>query len=487
MPYRKISRKDFIKQTTAAMAGAAFAPPLTILARNSHRRPLKRIDLVGTGIRGVSFWGRTVRERYSDVAEFVGLCDINPGRLEFARNHIGVECPTFTDFDEMLDRTSPDMLIVCTVDATHDEFIVKGLERDIDVLTEKPLTTDEEKCQRILDAEARSKGSLIVGFNYRYSPHHTRLKELLVNQRVGKITSVDFHWYLNVYHGASYFRRWHGITAKSGTLLVHKASHHFDLLNWWLDSEPVEVYAEGALEHYGSNNPFRGDKCRGCPHQNRCDFYWDITRDRMLMELYVANEHHDGYIRDNCLWRHEIDIYDRMSVQIKYANDVQVTYSLTTYSPYEGMQIAFNGTTGRIDAWHGIPWRERERIDQAALYAQGMSQEEVEEASDFEEIMVMDNFSEEYEQIRVYQERGGHGGGDIRLQNEIFRDPDMPDPLGHRAGIRDGAMAVLIGIAARKSIESGEPIRIADLTSLVPHPTRASGGTAPRTPARDIR
>lgn len=475
MSHRKISRKEFIKRTTGAVAGAAIAHPITVLGHGSRRRQLRRIALVGTGIRGATFWGRTVRERYADVAEFVGLCDINPGRLEFVKGYMGADCPTFTSFDEMLDRTSPDLLIVCTVDSTHDTFIVKGLERNIDVLTEKPMTTDEEKCQRILDAEARSEGNLIVGFNYRYSPHHTRLKELLVNQRVGRITSVDFHWYLNVYHGASYFRRWHGITAQGGTLLVHKSTHHFDLLNWWLDSDPVEIHAEGALEHYGSNNAFRGEKCRGCPHQNRCDFYWDITENPMYMDLYVAHEHHDGYIRDNCLWRHEIDIYDKMSVQIKYANDVQVTYSLTTYSPYEGMQIAFNGVDGRIDAWHGIPWREQERIDQDELYSQGMSQEEVEEASDFEEIMVMDNFSEDYEQIRVYQERGGHGGGDVRLQNQIFREPDMPDPLRHRAGSRDGAMSILIGIAARKSIETGEPVRIADLTSLEPHPTRASG------------
>ncbi|MDX1639139.1 MAG: Gfo/Idh/MocA family oxidoreductase, partial [Balneolaceae bacterium] len=162
------------------------------------------------------------------------------------------------------------------------------------------------------------------------------------------------------------------------------------------------------------------------------------------------------------------------SVQIRYANDVQVTYSLTTYSPYEGMKIAFNGFEGRIDAWHGIPWRAREKVNQAELHAQEMSQEEIDKATNYEEIMVMDNFAREHEQIKVFQESGGHGGGDVRLQNQIFRDPDMADPLEHAAGIRDGAMSILIGIAARKSIESGEPVRIEDLTSLQPHPTRGA-------------
>ena len=167
---------------------------------------------------------------------------------------------------------------------------------------------------------------------------------------IGKVTSVDFHWYLNTYHGASYFRRWHGLREMGGTLWVHKATHHFDLLNWWLDSDPDEVFAYGALEHYGIANEFRGDKCRTCPHKEKCDYYWDITEDKHMMNLYVDHEKYDGYIRDNCVFAKEINIYDKHSAQIKYRNNAVVNYSLTTYSPFEGWRIAFNGTEGRIEA-----------------------------------------------------------------------------------------------------------------------------------------
>ncbi|MEX0771033.1 MAG: Gfo/Idh/MocA family oxidoreductase [Balneolaceae bacterium] len=470
--FDKYTRRDFIRTTGGAMAGTMLAKPMSSLAQPQTQK--KKLALVGTGVRGTSFWGRNIQQTYSDVTEFVGLCDINPGRVEYGKEYMGVDCPTFTDFEEMMDTTQPDVLMVTTVDSTHHEFIIKGLKRNIDVITEKPMTTDEQKCQAILDAEQASEGTLIVGFNYRYSPHHTRLKELLMEERVGRITSVDFHWYLNVYHGASYFRRWHGLTDKGGTLLVHKATHHYDLLNWWLDSDPVEVFAEGALEHYGHNNEFRGNNCRDCPYTDQCDFYWDITQNQRYMDLYVDHEEHDGYIRDNCLWREEIDIYDKMSVQVRYANDVQVTYSLTTYSPYEGMKIAFNGMDGRIDAWHGIPWREQAKINQEELHQQEMSQDEQDEATNYEEIIVMDNFASEYDLIKVRQSGGGHGGGDRRLQDQIFRNPDMHDPLNLAAGSRDGAMSCLVGIAARKSIETGEPVRIEDLISLTPHPTRGS-------------
>lgn len=74
--------------------------------------------------------------------------------------------------------------------------------------------------------------------------------------------------------------------------------------------------------------------------------------------------------------------------------------------------------------------------------------------------------------IQVGSERGGHGGGDKRLHDKIFANPDAPDPLKHSAGLRDGVMSVLVGIAARKSIESNRPVKIADLSSIKPSADR---------------
>tara|TARA_R110002050_G_scaffold1281_3_gene9233 strand:+ start:38239 stop:39597 length:1359 start_codon:yes stop_codon:yes gene_type:complete len=431
-----------------------------------------RIVLVGTGIRGTSFWGKRLVDEYSDILEFVGLSDINPGRLAYGKEFIGTNCPTFVDFDVMLKKTKPDLIIVTTVDATHHQFIIKGLEFGCDVLTEKPLTTDENKAQAILNAERKSDKNLIVGFNYRWSPYSTKIKELLTNNTIGKITSVDFHWYLNTYHGASYFRRWHGQKDKGGSLWVHKSTHHFDLLNWWLDSDPSEVFAYGDLEHYGANGPFRGENCRTCVHKNNCDYSFDITKDKRLMDLYVKNEKHDGYIRDNCLFREEIDIYDKMSAQIKYANNVSVNYSLTTYSPFEGWRIAFNGTEGRIEASLDIPYHKNTSPDQAEMHAKEMEQNALEDA--VSETIIVHKLWEDFDKVSVPTEKGGHGGGDKRLHDKIFITPNDKDPYERAAGSRDGVMSAIIGIAARKSIESGQPIKIADLIDLNPMPNRGN-------------
>ncbi len=461
-----MQRRSFLKTTSvlgAALAGgqaSAFA-----LWKSSK---VKRVALVGTGIRGSSLWGRNLVDNYADQVAFVGLCDINPGRLAFVKGEMGVDCPTFTDFDLLLAETKPEWVIVTTMDSTHSTFIVKAMEGGAHVITEKPMTTDAEQCQAILDAQARTGRQVLVTFNYRHSPHNTAIKQSLHDGAIGKVTSVDFHWYLNNSHGASYFRRWHAYVRNSGSLWVHKATHHFDLLNWWIGATPVEVTAYGALEHYGRNGPYRGESCRTCPHQAECPYYWDITQNEHDMKLYVENEQYDGYIRDACVYREDITTWDKMSAQILYDNDVLVNYSLTTYSPYEGYRIGFNGHEGRLDSWEDIPYQNGRysETEQAELHQNEMTFDREEVPTEFHEIIIHKNFEPDFKSIKVPKYRYGHGGGDQRMLDYIFVNPDAADPLGHMAGTRDGALSVLIGIAARRSIAERRTVRLDELVRV---------------------
>ncbi|MCC8019670.1 MAG: Gfo/Idh/MocA family oxidoreductase [Rikenellaceae bacterium] len=447
----KINRRKFLHLAGIGVAAAATTPyigsamPAGLTNEGTANPGRKtRIAIVGTGSRGTYFSRSLVRD-HADQAEIVGLCDINPGRVEASKQLVGLNCPTYTDLEQMLGETKPDYLLVTTMDSTHDQVIVQALELGYNVITEKPMTTDEVKCQRIIDAEKRTGKKVIVAFNYRYANHRTKIWELLRNGEIGDITSVDFHWYLNTSHGADYFRRWHRRREFGGSLWLHKATHHFDLLNWWLDTEPEEVFAYGELEFYGKNGPFRAENCRSCTHTRECSFYFDLARSENNRKLYIENEHHDGYLRDGCVFKEDIDIFDKMCASIKYANGVQASYSLTTYSPYEGYRIAFNGTKGRIDAW--------------------VQESHPTHRADYEEIMLMRNFGDR-EYIRVIDGTGGHAGGDKKMLDMILTNSD--DPLKQRAGVRDGAMSILTGVAARKSCDSGQPVKIASLTEFVP-------------------
>ena len=355
-----LGRRDFLAAAVAGGAGLAL-PDRAFDAQESQQKHggRLRVALVGTGARGVSFWGKTLYQDYRDEVELVGLCDINRLRVAFAKEHIGLSCPTFVDFDEMIRKTTPDRVIISTPDYTHAKYICAAMGQGLDVICEKPVATDEKMIQEILDTIGRTGRKLTVTHNFRYSPEVELVKTILNSEEIGTITSVDFNYYLNTNHGASYFRRWNGLKQFSGSLLVHKAAHHFDLVQWWLGAEPTAVHALGALRRYGFNGPFRSSRCTGCPHKEKCEWFWDITKDPLAMDLYVKAESEDGYLRDACVYRRDINIWDTMALNVKYNNDVLMTYSLNCFMPYEGYSISFNGTRGRLDVrtYHAQPWK----------------------------------------------------------------------------------------------------------------------------------
>jgi predicted dehydrogenase len=437
-----VTRREFVR--TAGQAAAA-ASMLGLTTSGPHAQPRRRrYAIVGTGERAIGMWGRDLVSRYADVVEFVGLCDINPKRAAVAKEMIGATCPTFTNFDGMCNSVKPEVVIVTTVDAFHGDYIVKALDRGIDVITEKPMVIDEVQCQAVLDAEKRNRRKIIVTFNARYPPQHQKIKEILLSGEIGRVISLDFNWYLDVSHGADYFRRWHALKSRGGTLLVHKATHHFDLINWWLGADPVEVICEAGLRVYGKNGAFRSTHCRPCAHKSKCQFYYDMTKSASRMKLYAGCEDVDGYYRDGCVFRENIDIYDTMSALVKYSNGATMTYSLNAYMPFEGYRVAFNGEKGRLEIrdYQAQPWTVEEET----------------------EIHLTKSFGKR-QIIPAPRAEGGHGGGDDRLRDLIFRGVDAPEYM-RIPDSRAGAMSCLTGIAARKSAEERRPVRIAELVKF---------------------
>ncbi|MBB3655683.1 putative dehydrogenase [Rhizobium sp. BK650] len=405
----------------------------------------RRFALIGTGNRGTTMWGKDLLAGWREHVDLTAIVEKNSLRGERARTMIGSNAPLYENIDAMLSEQKPDLVIVCTPDHTHDDIVVRALESGIDVITEKPMTTTVEKIRRILDAEKRTGRRVDVSFNYRYAPTAAKIKELLNSGEIGRVTSVDFHWYLNTKHGADYFRRWHAYTENSGSLFVHKATHHFDLLNWYLDGDPDAVTSFADLQNYGRKGPFRGPRCKLCPHAQDCDYYLDLEKDPFLDSLYEDPSKIDGYFRDGCVFREDIDIPDTMVVSIRYRNNVHVSYSLNTFQPIEGHHLAFNGTKGRIEIrqYEAQPWEEPRE----------------------DTILLIRNFphgKEAVERIKVPHSSGGHYGGDDRMRNMIFK-PDMQDKLAQRAGTRAGAMSVLCGIAALTSSRTGKVVNISDL------------------------
>ncbi len=436
----------------------------------------KRYAQVGLGGRSLMF-SNAVVDTFADSCELVALCDTNPGRLEqrvtWARDR-GVEVPGYgaADFDRMVAERRPDVVIVTSKDSTHDQYLVRAMELGCEVVTEKPMTTDAHKCQSILDTQRRTGRPCTVTFNYRYSPPRSQVKDLLMSGVIGNLLSVDFHWLLNIRHGADYFRRWHRNKENSGGLMVHKATHHFDLVNWWLSTVPETVFASGHRRFYTAEQGDRyglhdrGERCLDCPEAGRCPFHLDLRESDRMRELYLDHEHHDGYFRDRCVFSDQIDIEDCMNVLVDYRNGVRMSYSLNAFMPWEGYQVVFNGTKGRL-----------EHKCEESVYVSGDGSVPGALIAEGTWTRIFPHFAPAYE-VDLWKAEGGHGGGDDPLLRGIFHPNAAADPLKRAAAQRAGAWSVLTGIAANQSMTTGSQVRIDSLVSGLEEPDYPAMPTA---------
>lgn len=422
----------------------------------------KRYAICGVSGRGLGMFAKPIYEKFSATCEVVALLDRDPLRSSLFHerfpNQPDVRSYGEDEFDKMIAETKPDVIIVAGRDDSHAKYILLALENDLDVITEKPMVTKADDARKIIEAEAKSKGKVTVTFNYRYAPIHTKIKEMVREGKVGRVTSIDLNWYLDTYHGSSYFKRWNRMREFSGGLSIHKSTHHFDLVNWWIDQKPVEVFAYGALNYYGPEgelNPKKEDgrHCGTCDYREDCTYYsrWNSRSD----SLDVPDDHlgeltnkkkkyvYSDYRPDQCIFDSEINIEDTYTATVKYDQGALLSYSVNFSLPYEGYRLAINGTKGRIETTeYHAPKRTPfptpvQTIDYFPLFGGK-------------------------ENIHVVQNKGGHGGGDPLLLEDIF--------MGERdreykilSGARDGALSVAVGESVWKSVREHRVVTISEV------------------------
>ena len=469
-----LSRREFAKISAGALltSEVVSAGPALAAGAATGGSP-KRYAIVGVGHRSYVYQ-TAIQKTFAAHAQLVGVCDVNRGRLQlardFARKAGRPEPRTFLadDFARMITETKPEIVIVTTVDGFHADYICQAMTLGCDVLTEKPLTVDAAKCQKIIDTRRQTGRTCRVAFNYRYTPVRTQVKELLMSGLIGDVLSVDFHWMLDTHHGADYFRRWHSKKALSGGLMVHKATHHFDLVNWWLSAIPTTVRAAGKRGFYTPAMAKRlglkshHERCATCPEKRDCAFELDLTKDPHLKSLYLDNERYDGYFRDRCVFRPDIDIEDTMNVVATYDNDATLSYSLNAFNGWEGYVVVFNGTKGRLE----------HKLEEAVSLGR-----EGEVPSAGASVMKADGtyiriypFRKAAYQVAPRTSEGGHGGGDDVMLADLFSPQRPADPCLRAADERSGAYSILTGIAANTCFATGQTVKIADLVTNIGYP-----------------
>lgn len=408
---------------------------------------------------------------FSDNNQIVGLLDPDPRRYELAKESFPKlnTVPLFSPdrFQQMVEEIRPNTIIVTSRDNTHIDYILQGLKNDLTVITEKPMVINANDARRVVEAEKNSNGKVIVTFNYRYNPFHRKIKEMILEGKIGRVTSVDLNWYVDTYHGASYFKRWNRNRKHSGGLSIHKSTHHFDLVNWWINQTPEQIFAYGALNYYGKNgelnpSPIDNRYCGSCEEKINCQYYmrWSNRRNNITAKddhikvdsIEKSSRNYTNYRPDSCIFDQEIDIEDTYAVTVKYKQGAFLSYSVNFSLPYEGYRLAINGTKGRI---------ETQEFDEPSRVPFPIPEQTIDYYPLFGSKEV----------IHVVQNEGGHGGGDPLLQEDLFLGVDPVRPFPILAGAEAGAYSIAMGEAVWRSSKENRPFSIEELLREPSHPS----------------
>lgn len=197
-----------------------------------------RIAVVGLGKMGLSHLAIL---RTHPGVEVVAVSDTFGMLLAGINRYTGV--PTYSNFEEMLDKEQPDAVLIATPSRFHGSMVRLALERNIHVFCEKPFCLDIEE-GRALVALAREKGVVNqVGYHYRFLGTFIEAKRLLASGLIGKIYHIRAEAY-----GPVVLRpqgmTWRSNKTEGGGCLYDYACHAVDLINF-VHSTPSRV--EGTI------------------------------------------------------------------------------------------------------------------------------------------------------------------------------------------------------------------------------------------------
>ncbi len=171
---------------------------------------------------------RAIRDAGGEIA---AVCDLDPDKLERAREQAGGACRTYTDYRQMLDEESFDVVHICTPHFLHAEMICACLDRDISVLSEKPLAISRAQLVQIEKSVVRTEAQLAVCQQNRFNASVRYLKELLKDQKI-LAASGNLCWRRD----AAYYNTaaWRGtLLQEGGGVMINQALHTLDLLQWF--------------------------------------------------------------------------------------------------------------------------------------------------------------------------------------------------------------------------------------------------------------
>lgn len=323
--------------------------------------------LIGAGLRGGYVYSSYALE-HPDEFKVVAVAEPDEmRRREFAVKHEISEEMQFKSYEELLERERlADCALVCTQDTMHYRPVIGALEKGYHVLCEKPMSPDGKEIVKMGEMAQKYGRILSICHVLRYSPFFVKIKELLEEQKIGRLMSIQHIEEVGYWHHAHSFVRGNWRNAeKSSPMILQKCCHDMDILLWLVQSHCKTVSSFGALTFFREENAPEGAPARcldGCSYRDECPYY----APRFYQEHPKAEE--DGLIYavssdiekksvlqalksgpyGRCVFHCDNTVVDHQVVNLEFENGVTAALTMSAFTKNCAREINLMGTKGQI-------------------------------------------------------------------------------------------------------------------------------------------
>jgi len=366
-----------------------------------------KVALIGAGLRGQNYVNYALGN--PEEMQLVAIADPNTDRLGRLKELHGVaDDMVFADWRDLLDRPKlADAVLICTQDKMHFEPTMKALDVGYHVMLEKPMSPDPQECA-IMGAKAEESGLIFsICHVLRYTNFFGTIKRLLNEGAIGRLMSIQHNENVAHWHQAHSFVRgnWRN-KAESSPMILAKSCHDLDILLWLAGADCERVSSFGSLSHFHAGNAPAGAPKRctdGCPAADDCLYYAPnvyLDDKSGWMALAISDDHsREARLKalqegpyGRCVYHCDNDVVDHQVVNMEFANEVTVAFTMSAFTQDCSRTIKLMGTKGEIRG--------------------AMEKNEIE----------LTRFGGEPELISLEAPGGhaGHGGGDYGLMRDFL-------------------------------------------------------------------
>lgn len=332
------------------------------------------IGIVGFGMRA-GLWKYAHRPDHETLPSRVTIvCD--PGERGQADARRALPDAEITDDLDHLLGSGIDAVLVTTPDDQHFPVALAALKAGVPVFCEKPLAITIEDCDTLLTTAKETGTRLYVGHNMRHMPVIRRMRELIMDGRIGEVKAIWCRHFVGN-GGDFYFKDWHADRSRATGLLLQKGAHDLDVIHWLAGGYSTTVAAMGDLMIYGDITDRVDDRsAERMPEWYSLD-NWPPTKQTGLNKV--------------------VDVEDISMMQMRLDNGVIASYQQCHFTPDYWRNYTVIGTEGRLENFGDGPgatigvWDRRH-----------------------------DGHAEPDETITIGESTGSHGGADPRLIDEFL-------------------------------------------------------------------